>query len=203
MNRFAVLDFETTGVSPIRGDKPTEVAVVIVEEGRLVDSWQSLMNPGRSIPFAVQQLTGISDRMVRDAPPMDEVMAMAADFVGDTPLLAHNAPFDRRFWQAAMERIGRPQDQEFFCSLRLSRRLLPGLASYALSALVEQLALPSTGRYHRALADAEATAWLLLHLQQQLQQRFAIASAGQHLLRLIQDENIPVEQCVAAGLRNP
>ena len=106
MNRIAVIDFETTGMLPDAGARATEVAVVMLEDGRIVDRYQSLMNAGAWVPPFIESLTGISNAMLRDAPPADAVMREAARFVGDAPMAAHNASFDRRFWQAELARAG-------------------------------------------------------------------------------------------------
>ncbi len=98
MDTIAVIDFETTGLSPKCGDRATEIAVVLVREGQIVDRYQSLMNAGLRIPPFITQLTGISTAMVRQAPPAQQVMAEVADFVGEIPLVAHNAAFDAKFW---------------------------------------------------------------------------------------------------------
>ena len=98
MEVVAVIDFETTGLSPAQGDRATEVAAVIVEDGRVVDRYQSLMNAGVRIPAFIEALTGISNAMVRSAPPAGEVMREVSDFVGDIPIVAHNASFDAKFW---------------------------------------------------------------------------------------------------------
>lgn len=91
MSRIAVIDFETTGISPGQGDRATEVAIVITEQGRVVDRYQSLMNAGVRIPSFITQLTGITNAMVESAPPADTVMRKAARFVGEVPMVAHNA----------------------------------------------------------------------------------------------------------------
>ena len=100
MDIVAVIDFETTGLSPAMGDRATEIAAVILEDGKVVDRYQSLMNAGRRIPAFIENLTGISDAMVRTAPTAATVMREVADFVGAYPLLAHNASFDCKFWDA-------------------------------------------------------------------------------------------------------
>ena len=128
MPRTAVIDFETTGLSPLMGDRATEVAIVLLEGDRVVDRFQSLMNAGVRISAFIESFTGISNAMVAAAPPAAQVMADAARFVGDTPLVAHNASFDRRFWTAELERAGVPaahQPSSFVCTLLLSRRLHP------------------------------------------------------------------------------
>ena len=120
---IAIIDFETTGSTPAQGARATEVAVVLVEGGRVVDQLQSLMNAGVRIPPFITQLTGITNGMVADAPPASEVMAQARRFVGDVPLVAHNAPFDRGFWQAELARAGCDAPQPFACTVRLARFL--------------------------------------------------------------------------------
>ncbi|MDP2266504.1 MAG: 3'-5' exonuclease, partial [Thiobacillus sp.] len=91
MDTVAVIDFETTGLSPAMGDRATEVAVVIVDNGIIVDRYQSLMHSGAYIPPFIASLTGISNAMLSKAPPAAEVMHALAEFVGDFPLVAHNA----------------------------------------------------------------------------------------------------------------
>src|SRR5690606_16955300 len=93
LETLAVLDFETTGLSPQQGARPTEIAVVLLRDGQIVDRYQSLMNAGVRIPWDIQQLTGITNDMVRGAPRVEQVMAEAAEFVGDHPIVAHNASF--------------------------------------------------------------------------------------------------------------
>lgn len=186
MEVVAVIDFETTGLSPGQGDRATEVAAVILEDGKIVDRYQSLMNGGVRIPSFIESLTGISNEMVRRAPPAAQVMREVADFVGDHPLVAHNASFDCKFWDAELARIERSRRQEFVCSLLLSRRIFPLAPSHKLGALVEYANLPVAGRYHRALADAEMAASLLLRLEDELRERHEVNDVSVELLRRIQ-----------------
>ncbi len=102
MTLTAVIDFETTGLSPAQGDRATEIAIVLLEGGREVDRFASLMNAGVRISSFIEAYTGISNAMVAAAPPAAVVMADAARFVGAAPMVAHNASFDRRFWEAEM-----------------------------------------------------------------------------------------------------
>ncbi|HRP94800.1 MAG TPA: 3'-5' exonuclease [Rhodocyclaceae bacterium] len=186
MEVVAVIDFETTGLSPAQGDRATEIAAVIVDGGRVVDRYQSLMNAGVRIPAYIEALTGISDAMIRSAPPVGEVMREVSDFVGDIPIVAHNAAFDAKFWDAELARIERSRNQDFVCSLLLSRRLLPLAPSHKLGALVDYAKLPVAGRYHRALADAEMAASLLLRLEEELRLRHHVQEVSVELLRRIQ-----------------
>jgi DNA polymerase III subunit epsilon len=120
-----VIDFEATGLSPDDGDRATEIAAVLIRDARIVDQYRRLMNAGRHIPAFIEHLTGISNAMVRESPPACQVMAEVADFVGDYPLVAHNAAFDRKFWNAELARIGRRTPQAFACSMLVARRVLP------------------------------------------------------------------------------
>lgn len=186
MSIYAVIDFETTGLSPALGARPTEVAIVLIVEGKIIDRFQSLMNPGVSIPRDIQVLTGITNEMVRKAPRVETVMLDAVQFVGTHPIVAHNAAFDSKFWEAELRRINGRRKQEFACSMLLARRVFPEAPNHKLGTLVRTLGLPATGRYHRALADAEATAYLLLHIQQELQRRFNLSAVSHELLVAIQ-----------------
>jgi DNA polymerase-3 subunit epsilon len=197
MNSYAVIDFETTGLSPEHGARPTEIAVVLISGDKITDRYQSLMNPGVPIPYEIQTLTGITNAMVCNAPKIEKVMNEALDFVGDLPMLAHNAAFDRKFWDAELRRIQRWRHGEFACSLLLARRLFPDAPNHKLATLVSMLRLPATGRYHRALADAEATAYLLRHIQKEIQRRFSLSAVSHDLLLAIQTANrSQLEACV-------
>jgi len=186
METLAVIDFETTGLDPQYGDRATEIAVMLVRDGAIVDRYQSLMNAGVRINGFTTSLTGITNDMVRAAPPASRVMREAADFVGDIPLVAHNATFDRRFWDAELDHIGRSRRQDFACSMLISRRVLPDAPDHKLGTLVSYAGLPVTGDYHRAEADAEMAARLLLYLEEQLMERFHLDAVPYALLARIQ-----------------
>jgi DNA polymerase-3 subunit epsilon len=177
---IAVIDFETTGSSPGQGARATEIAAVLVDAGRIVGHYQSLMNSGAWVPPFIEQLTGISNAMLADAPPAQAVMREVLRFTAGCPLVAHNAAFDRGFWQAEAERAGCERDPAhvFACTVRLSRRLHPQAPNHRLGTLAAWHRLPDTGRAHRALADATTTAHLLLRQQQDLADRLGLASAG-------------------------
>lgn len=186
METVAVIDFETTGLSPAMGDRATEVAVVVVAGGEIVDRYQSLMNTGAYIPPFIESLTGISNAMIRKAPPVAEVMAALAEFVGEVPLVAHNASFDSKFLDAEWLRIKQRRRQEFACSLLLSRRIYPAAPDHKLGTLVRHLGLPSAARHHRALADAEMTAHLWLRMASDLQRQYALGVVPHAFLRTLQ-----------------
>ena len=186
MTRIAVIDFETTGLSPAMGDRATEVAIVLLENGCVVDRFQSLMNAGVHIPAFITGLTGISNAMIADAPPVERVMSDANRFVGQVPMVAHNASFDRRFWEAELARAGETATQPFACTLLVSRRLYPQAPSHKLGVLVDYHHLPKAGRAHRAMADAEMAASLLGQIQHDLRTRHRVARADHTLLMALQ-----------------
>ena len=174
MQTIAVIDFETSGLSPNAGGRATEVAAVRVCDGRIIDNFQSLMHSGVWVPPFIEQLTGISNAMLAKAPPAAQVMQELARFTQGCPLVAHNASFDRGFWQAEMALAACPPDpaHEFACTVLLARRLYPEAPNCKLGTLVRHFQLPDTGRAHRALADAMSTAHLLLRMQADVADRF-------------------------------
>lgn len=195
--RYAVIDFETTGLSPAHGARPTEIAVVMVRGGEIVDRFQSLMNPGVPIPYDIQAFTGITDAMVRRAPSVRSVMAEAVRFVGRDPIVAHNASFDRKFWESEAAALPDSGSSSFLCSLLLARRLFPNAPNHKLATLVSALRLPSDGRFHRALADAECTAHLFIRLQQEICRAFELDDCECGLLERLQKTNRhQLEKCV-------
>ena len=189
---LAVIDFETTGMSPAQGARATEIAVVLVEDGQIVGRFQSLMNSGAWVPPFIEQLTGISNAMLASAPPAHAVMQEAMRFTRGLPMVAHNAAFDRGFWRAEAALAGCEPDpaHDFACTLLLARRVYPEAGNHRLGTLARWLALPDNGRAHRALADAETAAQLLMRVQADLAKRFASTLAGRPvshaLLRAVQ-----------------
>ena len=186
MEPIAVIDFETTGMSPGHSCRATEIAAVIVEDGRIVARYQNLMNSGAYVPPFIESLTGISNAMLRKAPPAAQVMAEVAEFVGRTPLVAHNASFDQKFWDAELGLIQRQRVQDFACSMLLARRLLPQAPNHKLGTLNSWAQLPHTGQAHRAMADAEMAANLMLFMVAQLRERHGIRDISHGLLCRLQ-----------------
>ena len=183
---IAVIDFETTGLSPTMGDRATEVAIVMLEGDRVVDRFQSLMNAGVRIPAFIEAYTGITNEMIDNAPAAEDVMADAARFVGDAPMVAHNASFDQRFWQAELQMAGCAAKHSFACTLLLSRRLYPQAPSHKLGSLAAFHALPSSGRAHRAMADAEVAAALLGQIRHDLRRQYGVGECRHDLLVKVQ-----------------
>ena len=186
MERIAVIDFETTGLSPNSSCRATEIAVVMLENGRIVERYQSLMNAGVRVPAFIEQLTGISNAMLRSAPPAERVMEEVNEFVGCTPLVAHNASFDQKFWDFELGRIKRTRLQNFACSLLLARRLIPAAPNHKLGTLTTFARLPHTGQAHRAMADAEMAANLMAHLADELRSKHGVRELSHDLLCKLQ-----------------
>ena len=163
---LVVLDFETTGLQPAH-DRTIEVAATLMVDHRPVDTFCRLMHPGFSLPSFITSLTGITDQMLRGQPRPEEVMPSLQKFVRGLPIVAHNASFDRAFLQAELARAGLRAESEFLCTMRLARRLAPGLPSYRLDSLVDalQVRAPGARQFHRSLADVNHTVaiWQNLH----------------------------------------
>jgi len=167
-----VFDFETTGMSPAFGDRPIEVGAVRIEQDLIVDRFQELMHPGCTISWFIESLTGISNEMVAEAPPCEEVMARFADWIGNTPLVAHNAGFDRKFLDAEFTRIGRERTNPMACTVLAARRLYPEAPNHKLATLVRHLGIFTDGTFHRALADAEMTGHMWIAMTDLLRDRY-------------------------------
>lgn len=163
---YVALDLETTGLDATR-DSIIEIGALRFQGDRILERFTTLVNPQRTIPLRVQQITGIRDADVADAPTLAEVAPELLAFVRNdvTALVAHNAGFDIGFLRAAGLQFHRPALDTF----ELATIVLPSMASYSLGELCLQLDIPLVDA-HRAADDAEATAQLFMRLQQQLHQ---------------------------------
>ncbi|MCL5941989.1 MAG: exonuclease domain-containing protein [Actinobacteria bacterium] len=160
---FVVVDLETTGTRPGDG-KITEIGAVRIEGLREVAHFETLVNPLRSIPPKVVEITGITPRMVRGAPRIEEVMPHFLDFLRNAVIVAHNAPFDLSFLNYELARLkGRRLGDGAIDTVSLARHMAPGLPNYRLGTVAEALGSP-VAPVHRALADARATAHIFLTL---------------------------------------
>lgn len=161
---FVVFDIETTGFSP-RTDEITEIGAVKISNGVIVDRFSQLINPLRSIPYEVQELTGITPELVSDKPTIDTVIVEFNEFCKDCVLVAHNASFDTRFIRRDMEK----HDIKFVYSvvdtLYLARALVTDIKRYNLTALSKKFGV-SLVNAHRAVNDAEATALVFIKLME-------------------------------------
>ncbi|MFM9433162.1 DNA polymerase III subunit epsilon [Janthinobacterium sp. CG_23.3] len=180
---IVMIDFETTGLSPDMGDRVTEVAALRIVGGQVVDRYVSLINCNARIPSFITGLTGITQAMVDGAPPVAQVLPRLLEFIGGDALSAHNASFDEKFLQAESGRLGlTPAHRGLVCSLKLSRRVFPGLASYKLGLLSGQLGIRFNSAAHRAESDAEVAAQVLIHIGRHLGQAYGIAGVDPELL---------------------
>jgi DNA polymerase-3 subunit epsilon len=183
-----VLDFETTGLSPGNGDRITEVAALRLEGARVVDRYVTLVNAGVRIPSFITALTGINNEMIADAPAASDVVRALVDFIGTDTVVAHNAGFDRGFLLAEAARIGIcSREVPVLCTMRLSRRLLPGLASYRLASVADRLGVRYSGQAHRAEVDARVAADVLLKLVESVVESQSTPSICPDLLRQVTD----------------
>lgn len=197
-----VLDFETSGISPAQGDRAIEIGAVILQQGRIVSRFQSLMNPGIRINSFIESYTGITNRMVQSAPRAEEVMREFDEFIGDLPLVAHNASFDRRFLDAEFARVRLRRRQEFGCSMLAARRIYPDAPNHKLETLVRYKELQTDGTFHRALADAEMTAHLWARMNWDLKARYGLAEVSFALMCALSRVPKGGVETFLAGYRN-
>lgn len=173
---FAVTDIETTGSGPQSG-RITEVAVVLHDGKRTVREYQQLINPGVPVPPYITRITGITDDMLRDAPRFEEVSEELYEVLSGNIFVAHNVKFDYNFLKYEFLRAERLLDVPHFCTIRLSRKLIPSLKSYGLARLTDALDIKLDG-HHRALNDARATAKILEKLYEKDPEKLYLAAQG-------------------------
>ena len=161
-DRFVVFDLETTGFGAAAGI--TEIGAVKVEHGEFIDVFSSLVNPCCPIPYQVQLLNGITEEMVADAPRFSRLLPSFLDFLGDDPLIAHNASFDCSFLYREGACLGVSIPHPVVDTVKLARRVWPGLPSYKLTYLTDYHGIAQEDA-HRAWCDAKATAklYLMMH----------------------------------------
>lgn len=170
---FVVVDVETTGLNPT-GDRITEIAMMKVKNGVLLDEFSTLINPLVSIPASITNLTGIDNVMVADAPTAREVAPTIADFLGNSIFVAHNAQFDWGFVsQTTMRERGIELNNSQLCTVKLSRIILPHLPSKSLGPVTTALNITIPER-HRASGDAYATALVLVKFISYVQRKYDI-----------------------------
>jgi DNA polymerase III subunit epsilon len=179
---FVVVDLETTGGSALF-DRVLEVAAIRIQNGTVQDRFECLVEPGMPIPPFVTRITGINQSLVRGKPSFDKVLPEVRRILDGAVLVGHNVSFDGNFLASAFARANTPWDGERVCTLRLARRLIPGLHSYRLDSLCAFLGFTFVQR-HRAGPDAEATVHVLRHLLQTALERGIESLAG--LLKLQQ-----------------
>lgn len=156
--KFAIIDIETTGGSAKR-DKITEIAIVLHNGSQILDTWQTLVNPERSIPYYITKITGINDEMVHNAPKFYEIAKEIVERTEDALFVAHNVRFDYGFIAEEFGQLGYTYSKPQLCTVQMSRRAFPGLKSYSLGNLVQHFSIPLPN-HHRAMDDALATSEL-------------------------------------------
>jgi DNA polymerase-3 subunit epsilon len=159
---YAVVDIETTGNGP-KGQKITEISALIFDGKKIINEFTSLVNPEQNIPAFITNLTGITNAMVRNAPKFYEIAKKVEEITKDTIFVAHNVNFDYNIIHAEFKSLGFDFKRKKLCTVRLTRKIIPGLPSYSLGNICTSENIPINGR-HRAKGDAEATVELFRRL---------------------------------------
>lgn len=159
---FAIIDVETTG-GGIAGNRITEICIALLKDGEVIDKLTTLVNPEREIPHHITALTGIDNEMVAKAPQFFEVAEKIEEFTKDAIFVAHNVSFDYNVIRGEFRLLGQHYNRKKLCTVRLSRKLIPGLLSYSLGRLCSTINIPHLNR-HRAEGDVDATTILFQRL---------------------------------------
>lgn len=168
---FVVFDIETTGFSNTN-DKITEIGAVKIQDFKVVDRFSELINPERDISYKIQELTGITNDLVKDKPTIEEVLPRFMDFIEDSVLVAHNAEFDTGFIAEKCRQMDIEYNSECVDTLMLARVLLPDLKRHRLNVVAKALGIPLLN-HHRAVDDAEATANIYVKFLEMLTEKGA------------------------------
>jgi len=159
---YSVVDIETTGNGP-KGQKITEISIFNFDGNKIIDEFTSLVNPEQKIPHFITNLTGITEAMVRTAPKFYEIAKKVEEFTKDTIFVAHNVNFDYNIIRDEFKSLGFNFKRKKLCTVRLTRKIIPGLPSYSLGNICESEGIKIAAR-HRAKGDAEATVELFRRL---------------------------------------
>lgn len=166
---FVVFDLETTGFSA-EVDRIIEIGAVKIKNGEIVDNFSKFVNPKIPIPFRIEKLTGINDSMVMEAEPIEKILPEFLEFCGDAVMVAHNAGFDTSFIINNAERLGIKYNPTIMDTVLLAQFVIPNLHNYKLDTLCKHLAV-SLENHHRAVDDAQATAYIYLKMVKMLEER--------------------------------
>ena len=166
---FVVFDIETTGFSPV-SCKVIEIGAVRVENGKITDRFSTFVNPKVPIPFRIEQLTGINDSMVMDAPEIEKVLPEFLEFCRGAVMVAHNADFDMSFIMENCDRLGIPHDFTYVDTVGMARFLLPALNRFKLDTVAKAVGV-SLQNHHRAVDDAACTAEIFVKFVEMLRER--------------------------------
>ncbi len=168
-DHFVVFDLETTGFSPI-ANQIIEIGAVRVEGGKIVDRFSAFVNPKTPIPYRIEQLTGINDSMVADAPEIGEILPKFLEFCQGAALVAHNASFDVGFVERNCQQLGLPFDFTSVDTVGMARFLLPALNRFKLDTVAKALQIPLYN-HHRAVDDAGCTAEIFVKFVEMCRER--------------------------------
>jgi DNA polymerase III subunit epsilon len=192
---YAIVDIETTG-SYAANNGITELAIVLFDGNKIVDRFETLINPQAPIPQYIQVLTGIYPEMIRDAPLFSDIAGRVYELLKDAVFVAHHVNFDYSFIKHQLENCGFDLNTQRLCTVRLGRKVFPGLPGYSLGKLCRELEIPIQNR-HRAGGDADATVLLFEKIllndkQGAVRQMLHGKSREQYL-----PPNLPAEQIAA------
>jgi len=186
---YCVLDLETTGLS-FRTEKITEVGIMKIKNGEVIDSFETFVNPEKPIPYEVVEVTKITDDMVKDAPTIKEVFPKIIEFIGDAVLVAHNADFDIGFLKHNASILGHKFDYTYIDTLRLAKDLFPEYKKYKLGIIAENLGI-KVEVAHRALDDVNTTVQVFNVMMKMLKEKGAKTVAD--IDKVSADENYEKE----------
>ena len=159
---YAIIDIETTGLSP-KKEKITEIAIYVYDGEKVVDEFVSLINPERPVPYYITRLTGITNEMLTNAPKFYEVAKKIIEITENRIFIAHNVNFDYNFIKEEFAQLGYEFKRNKLCTVKLSKKIISGKKSYSLGKLTAELGISINGR-HRAAGDAYATVQLFEYL---------------------------------------
>ena len=174
---FAIVDTETTGMRPPYS-RVIDIGIIRVENGKEVDRFQSLINPGISVPSSIQRFTHITDEDLEDAPPFEDIALRVSEMLSGAVFVAHNVAFDYGFLKSEFGRVDMPFSPERLCSVQLSRALYPHERSHSLESIINRYGIEVEAR-HRALPDADAVWQFFGHLQKTLPSKQVKAALAQ------------------------
>ena len=186
---YAIVDIETTG-GYAAAHGITEISIQVFDGKKVIEKFESLINPQQTIPPYIQAMTGITDEMVADAPLFEEVAQDIYTLLHDNIFVAHNVNFDYSFIKAHLAEAGFMLDAKKLCTVRLSRKIIPGFPSYSLGNLCHSLGIKMQNR-HRAGGDAEATVKVFRHLLQNDKEQFIQKSLQRNSKEFILPPNVP------------
>ena len=200
---YVVVDVEATGAK-LPPNRIIELGAYRISGGKIVDSFLTLVNPEITIPRFVMTLTGISNEMVKEAPLFADVAPRWLEFVNESVLIAHNAPFDTNFLNHEISRVypGHRMINAHLCTVTLTRHVIPGLTNYRLDTIADHFSIPILAR-HRAGSDALATAEIFLLLLDRLRERGVKDLAAARAYKFVPAEDPEITQPTLLSVLRP